>query len=103
MRPLLLALALAIPLTTPALACAKLESLFPVTVTRIDGMQPRGKLSQANLKRLKALKSRAKALIAAERYDEAERVVKKAERVMGFVEASCAPPSMLQNTQATTG
>lgn len=94
MRTVLLALALATLLATPALACGgpKLPpSQIPDPVAEIDELLPMAKLSQADLDQVKALRSQAKALVAAQRYDEAQMVVIKAERVMGFIRPNCSP------------
>jgi hypothetical protein len=105
MRTLLLVSTFATLFTVSALACGGPEPVIvqtPDPVAQIDQMLPNATLSPADLDQVKALRSQAKALVDAKRHDEAQRIVEKAERVMGYVRPNCSP-FMFQNRQAPTG
>jgi hypothetical protein len=90
----MLGLTLATLLAAPSLACGgpKLPpGQPPDPVAVIDELLPKAKLSQADLDQVRALQSQARALVAAKQHDEAQRVIVRAERIMGFIRPNCAP------------
>lgn len=104
MRTISLALTLATLLTAPALACGgpKLPpAQMPDPVAEIDEMLSKAKISQTDTEQVKALQAQARALVAAKQYDEAERILIKAERLMGFVRPNCSP-FIFKSRQAPT-
>ena len=100
MRSLMLGIAFAALVAAPAWACVnpgKIKPSIPAPGTSIDSFLPDAELSDAEGKRVRALRAKVGTLVAAHRQAQAAKVEEQAMRILGYQKAwpRCGPGTFL--------
>jgi len=100
MRSLMLGIAFAALIAAPALACGgpgNIKPSIPAPGASIDDFLPEAKLSEAELKQVRALRAKVGTLVAARRQAQAAKVEEQAMLILGFKKLwpRCGPGTFL--------
>jgi len=98
MRSVMLGIAFAALIAAPALACGHAgKPDIPAPGASIDSFLPEAKLSEAELKRVRALRAKVGTLVAAHRQAQAAKVEEQAMLILGFkkIWLRCGPGTFI--------
>jgi hypothetical protein len=109
MRRLFVAIMLSALLNAPALACGvssnsqHISPTWPPATATIDRLLPNAKLTDAEVKNIKALRAEITKLVDSHKLNEARAVEVKAMEILGYKWTSfiCTPPMWVKSSPKT--